>query len=55
MSTSLSNQEIERYSRHLILPEVGVKGQEKLRDAQFRIAELERELEVANEEWANWE
>ena len=28
---------------------------EKLRDSQFRIAELERELEMANEEWASWE
>ena len=34
MSTTLTNDEIERYSRHLILPEVGVKGQEKLRDAK---------------------
>ena len=28
---------------------------DKLRDAQFQIAEVERELEVANEEWANWD
>ncbi len=28
---------------------------EKLRDVQFQAAELERELEEANEEWANWE
>ncbi len=28
---------------------------EQLRDTQFRAAELERELEIANEEWANWE
>ncbi len=27
---------------------------DKLRDAQIELAELERELEVANEEWANW-
>jgi ATP-binding cassette subfamily F protein 3 len=27
---------------------------DKLRATQFRIAELERELENANEEWANW-
>ena len=34
MTTTLSKEEIERYSRHLILPEVGVKGQEKLRDSK---------------------
>jgi molybdopterin/thiamine biosynthesis adenylyltransferase/rhodanese-related sulfurtransferase len=28
---SLSNDEIKRYSRHLIMPEVGVEGQEKLK------------------------
>jgi len=27
---ALTNQQISRYSRHLIMPEVGVKGQEKL-------------------------
>jgi ATP-binding cassette, subfamily F, member 3 len=26
----------------------------KVRETQFRMAEIERELEVANEEWANW-
>ncbi|MFT5122148.1 MAG: molybdopterin/thiamine biosynthesis adenylyltransferase/rhodanese-related sulfurtransferase [Kiritimatiellia bacterium] len=30
----LSKEEIERYSRHLILPEVGVEGQRRLRDAR---------------------
>jgi len=29
----LSNQEIKRYSRHLIMPEVGLAGQEKLKAA----------------------
>src|SRR3954466_10237488 len=28
---SLSNEEVQRYSRHLIMPEVGVEGQEKLK------------------------
>ncbi|MEZ5975649.1 MAG: ABC-F family ATP-binding cassette domain-containing protein [Planctomycetota bacterium] len=28
---------------------------DKLTDTQYRIAEVERELEQANEEWANWE
>src|SRR5215208_6464187 len=28
---SLSNDEVQRYSRHLIMPEVGVDGQEKLK------------------------
>ena len=31
--TSLSREEIQRYSRHLILEEVGMKGQEKLKDS----------------------
>src|SRR3954462_9124524 len=34
MTAALSNEEILRYSRHLILPEVGKKGQEKLKDAK---------------------
>ena len=28
---ALSNDEVQRYSRHLIMPEVGVEGQEKLK------------------------
>lgn len=31
--TTLSNDEIRRYSRHLIMPEVGMEGQEKLKAA----------------------
>jgi sulfur-carrier protein adenylyltransferase/sulfurtransferase len=31
---SLSNEEIRRYSRHLIMPEVGVPGQKKLKAAR---------------------
>lgn len=31
---SLSNDEIARYSRHLILPEVGMEGQQKLKAAR---------------------
>ena len=30
----LSNEEIARYSRHLILPEVGIEGQRKLKNAR---------------------
>src|ERR1700749_3616199 len=30
----LSNEEISRYSRHLILPEVGMEGQQKLKAAK---------------------
>src|ERR1700678_963311 len=30
----LSNEEIARYSRHLILPEVGMEGQQKLKAAK---------------------
>ena len=32
METILSNEEIRRYSRHLIMPEVGLKGQKKLKE-----------------------
>ncbi len=32
-ATTLSNEEISRYSRHLILPEVGMTGQKKLKAA----------------------
>ena len=28
--------------------------QDKLRDVQFQVAEVERQLEEANEEWASW-
>ena len=28
---------------------------DKLRDTQFRLAEVEAELESSNEEWVNWE
>ena len=34
-STTLSNEEIARYSRHLILPEVGMEGQKKLKAASI--------------------
>jgi adenylyltransferase/sulfurtransferase len=30
----LTNDEIRRYSRHLIMPEVGLRGQEKIKDAK---------------------
>ncbi len=35
MTATLSNEEILRYSRHLILPEVGKSGQEKLKAAKI--------------------
>ena len=34
MATTLSNEEIGRYSRHLIMPEVGMEGQLKLKNAK---------------------
>lgn len=37
MTTTLSNEEVLRYSRHLILPEVGMKGQEKLKAAKVML------------------
>ena len=30
---SLSHEEVQRYSRHLIMPEVGMTGQKKLKAA----------------------
>src|SRR5512139_770868 len=33
MTTVLSHEEIRRYSRHLIMPEVGMDGQRKLKEA----------------------
>src|SRR5271163_2613427 len=33
-ATALSNEEILRYSRHLIMPEVGMEGQLKLKNAK---------------------
>src|ERR1700748_1532936 len=33
-AATLSNQEIQRYSRHLIMPEVGMDGQQKLKAAR---------------------
>src|SRR5258708_4871456 len=32
-SVTLSHEEVKRYSRHLIMPEVGVQGQKKLKAA----------------------
>lgn len=33
MSATLSNEEVKRYSRHLILPDVGMAGQQKLKNS----------------------
>src|SRR5437868_10184491 len=33
-SAALSNEEVLRYSRHLIMPEVGMEGQQKLKAAR---------------------
>jgi len=33
-SPALSNEEVQRYSRHLIIPEVGVEGQQRLKNAR---------------------
>jgi hypothetical protein len=33
-AAALSNDEILRYSRHLIMPEVGMEGQQKLKAAR---------------------
>ena len=34
---ALSNEQLERYSRHIILKDIGVKGQKKLLDAKVLI------------------
>ena len=34
---AFTNEQIERYSRHIILKEVGVKGQKKLMNAKVLI------------------
>ena len=38
MLPSLSNQEILRYSRHLLIPEVGLDGQKKLKAAPVSVS-----------------
>jgi len=45
--------ELERL-RESLGTEAVYRDQEAAREAQFRIAELERELEEANEEWEQW-
>src|SRR5665213_2979241 len=34
MPSDLTQEELVRYSRHLILPEIGVSGQKRLKDAK---------------------
>ena len=37
LATTLSNDEVLRYSRHLIMPEVGMAGQQKLKAARVPV------------------
>ena len=37
MSEQLNSSEIERYARHIILPEIGGMGQQKLKSAKVAI------------------
>jgi len=37
MVDKLTKQELTRYSRHLVLPEIGIKGQEKIKQARILI------------------
>jgi len=37
MTNKLSNEEQKRYSRHIILPEIGIEGQEKLKAAKVLV------------------
>ncbi|MEK6869348.1 MAG: molybdopterin-synthase adenylyltransferase MoeB [Nanoarchaeota archaeon] len=37
MADKLSKQELNRYSRHLVLPEVGIKGQEKIKQGKVLV------------------
>ena len=39
-ATTLSNDEVLRYSRHLIMPEVGMEGQLKLKAAKVLVVVL---------------
>src|SRR6185295_1013927 len=36
-NTMLSKEEITRYSKHLLLPEIGMRGQEKLKSAKVLV------------------
>src|SRR6266550_2064907 len=47
-AASLSNEEILRYSRHLIMPEVGMEGQLKLKNeaARARLANLNPDIQI---------
>ncbi len=33
----LSKPELKRYNRHIIMPEIGIKGQQKLKDAKVLV------------------
>lgn len=35
MNIKLNNEELQRYSRHLLLPEIGLEGQKKLKNAKI--------------------
>ncbi len=37
MTDNLSKQELNRYARHLVLPEVGIKGQEKIKEGKVLV------------------
>ena len=39
---AFTNEQMERYSRHIILQEVGVKGQKKLLNGKVLIIEIGR-------------
>jgi sulfur-carrier protein adenylyltransferase/sulfurtransferase len=37
MATNLSTQELERYQKHILLPEIGLSGQKKLKEAKVLV------------------
>ncbi|QHT66714.1 molybdopterin-synthase adenylyltransferase MoeB [Rhodocytophaga rosea] len=37
MTTNLSTQELERYQKHILLPEIGLSGQKKLKEAKVLV------------------
>ena len=49
---SLTNEEIKRYSRHLIMPEVGVEGQQRLKGGSEVLAN--RETHATPEAIPDW-
>ena len=44
---AFSNEQLERYSRHIILKEVGAKGQKKLLKASLRLSRQRKQWRLS--------